>query len=213
VQGTGGTPNPKTGNATQPGGGVKGRSEIATVARRMIGSDTVAVDTTDMLFICAGTFARLGQADLNRLPADHLSTAPPAGAHTMLRRPDPQDLVDYGLLPALTAQLPIVTMLEPHDAASLRRVLTEPVDAPIRQYQRLFEMEGTELHVEDGALSAIARAALTMGNGAWGLKPILERILTEPLFDLPDHKRLEKVVIGEEVVAGKASPRLIYFDG
>ena len=118
----------------------------------------------------------------------------------IFREVEPEDLLKYGLIPEFVGRLPVVATLEDLDEASLKKILTEPKNALVKQYQRLFEMENIELTFADEALGAIARRAIERKTGARGLRSILEAILLETMFDLPSLEGVEEVVISREVV-------------
>ena len=118
----------------------------------------------------------------------------------------------YGLIPEFVGRLPVVATLEDLDEASLKKILTDPKNALVKQYQRLFEMENIELTFADEALGAVARKAIERKTGARGLRSILESILLETMFDLPGLEGVEEVVISREVVEGTARPLYIYAD-
>jgi ATP-dependent Clp protease ATP-binding subunit ClpX len=119
-------------------------------------------------------------------------------------------LLKFGLIPEFVGRLPVVATLEDLDELSLMRILIEPKNALVKQYQRLFEMEGVELALAEEALAAIARKAIDRKTGARGLRSIMEGILLDTMFDLPGLEGVEKVVISREVVEGTAQPLYIY---
>jgi ATP-dependent Clp protease ATP-binding subunit ClpX len=176
------------------------------------------VDTTNILFICGGAFAGLERiinqrskgsglgfgADI-RSPEDRRTGA-------VLRELEPEDLLKFGLIPEFVGRLPVVATLEDLDEAALMQILVEPKNALVKQYQRLFEMEGVKLTFPEEALSAIARRAIERKTGARGLRSIMESILLETMFDLPAMNGVEEVVISKDVVEGAAKPLLIYAD-
>jgi ATP-dependent protease Clp ATPase subunit len=130
----------------------------------------------------------------------------------IFRHVEPEDLLKYGLIPEFVGRLPVVATLEDLDEASLKKILTDPKNALVKQYQRLFEMENIELTFADEALGAVARKAIERKTGARGLRSILESILLETMFDLPGLEGVEEVVISREVVEGTARPLYIYAD-
>jgi len=125
---------------------------------------------------------------------------------------EPEDLLKYGLIPEFVGRLPVVATLEDLDEAALKRILTEPKNALVKQYQRLFEMESVDLTLADEALAAISRKAIDRKTGARGLRSIMEGILLDTMFDLPSLEGVEEVVISKEVVEGTARPLYIYAD-
>ena len=116
----------------------------------------------------------------------------------------------FGLIPEFVGRLPVIATLEDLDEEALKKILTEPKNALVKQYQRLFEMENTELTFQDEALNVVARKAIDRRTGARGLRSIMEGILLDTMFDLPGLEGVEQVVIGPEVVDGKARPLYIY---
>jgi ATP-dependent Clp protease ATP-binding subunit ClpX len=176
------------------------------------------VDTTNILFVCGGAFSGLEKI----ISARGRSTSIGFGAKVMapedrkqgeiFRDVEPEDLLKYGLIPEFVGRLPVVATLEDLDEASLKRILTEPKNALVKQYQRMFEMETVDLTLADEALAAIARKAIDRKTGARGLRSIMETILLDTMFDLPSLEGVEEVVISREVVEGSARPLYIYAD-
>jgi ATP-dependent Clp protease ATP-binding subunit ClpX len=174
------------------------------------------VDTTNILFICGGAFAGLEKI----ISARGKSTSIGFGATVrapderrtgeILRRVEPEDLLRFGLIPEFVGRLPVIATLEDLDEEALKRILTEPKNALVKQYQRLFEMENTELTFQDEALNIIAKKAIDRKTGARGLRSIMEGILLDTMFDLPGLESVEQVVIGVDVVEGKSRPLYIY---
>src|SRR2546427_1500582 len=176
------------------------------------------VDTTDILFICGGAFHGLEKIISARGRSTSIGFAAqvlaPEDRRTgeIFRHVEPEDLLKYGLIPEFVGRLPVVATLEDLDEASLKKILTDPKNALVKQYQRLFEMENIELTFADEALGAVARKAIERKAGARGLRSILESILLETMFDLPGLEGVEEVVISREVVEGTARPLYIYAD-
>ena len=176
------------------------------------------VDTTNILFICGGAFAGLekiitsrGQgtsigfgADV-RAPNDQLTGE-------ILRDVEPEDLLKFGLIPEFIGRLPVLATLEDLDRGALVKILTEPKNALVKQYERLFEMEGVGLSFSEDALIAIARKAIGRKTGARGLRSIMETILLDTMYELPGMGGVEEVVINGEVIEGRAKPLHIYAD-
>jgi ATP-dependent Clp protease ATP-binding subunit ClpX len=177
------------------------------------------VDTTNILFICGGAFAGLEKIIAQRgrggsaigFGAD-VRGPDDRRAGEVLREVEPEDLLKFGLIPEFVGRLPIVATLEDLDEEALVKILTEPKNALVKQYQRLFEMEDVRLDFAEDALNAIARRAIARKTGARGLRSILEAILLESMFDLPSLDGVEAIVISREVVEGKAKPLYIYTD-
>jgi len=128
----------------------------------------------------------------------------------LLRNVEPEDLIKYGLIPEFVGRLPVVATLEELDEHALIQILTEPKNALIKQYQRLFQMEGVELEVRQGALGAVATKALARKTGARGLRSILEQILLDTMYELPTLENVSKVVVDEQMISADGKPLLIY---
>src|SRR5690606_10109868 len=128
----------------------------------------------------------------------------------LLRQVEPEDLLKFGLIPEFVGRLPVLATLEDLDEPALVQILSEPKNALVKQYQRLFEMESVELTFHENALSAIAKRAIERKTGARGLRSIMEAILLDTMFELPALEGVEEVVISEEVVQGNARPLYIY---
>ena len=176
------------------------------------------VDTTNILFICGGAFAGLekiisarGQATSIGFGAT-VSSPEERKIGEVFRDVEPEDLLKFGLIPEFVGRLPVVATLEDLDEDALIKILTEPKNALIKQYQRLFEMEDVELGFHEDALRAVARKAIERKTGARGLRSILESILLDTMFDLPGLEGVEEVVISGDVVEGDARPLYIYAD-
>ncbi|MFP6774584.1 MAG: ATP-dependent Clp protease ATP-binding subunit ClpX [Alphaproteobacteria bacterium] len=176
------------------------------------------VDTTNILFICGGAFAGLEKLISNRGQGSSIGfgadVRDPDDRLTgeILRGVEPEDLLKFGLIPEFVGRLPVVATLEDLDEEALVQILTEPKNALVKQYQRLFEMEDTKLAFSEDALHAIARKAITRKTGARGLRSIMESILLDTMYDLPSEEGAEEVMINGEVVEGRAQPLYIYAD-
>jgi ATP-dependent Clp protease ATP-binding subunit ClpX len=125
---------------------------------------------------------------------------------------EPEDLLKFGLIPEFVGRLPVIATLEDLDEAALVTILTEPKNALVKQYQRLFELEDTRLTFTDDALKAIAKRAIERKTGARGLRSIMEDILLDTMFELPGMDSVEEVVVNEEAVVSDASPLMIHAD-
>jgi ATP-dependent Clp protease ATP-binding subunit ClpX len=176
------------------------------------------VDTTNILFVCGGAFSGLekiisarGQGTSIGFGADVRS---PDERQTgeVLQDVEPEDLLKFGLIPEFVGRLPVVATLTDLDEVALIEILTAPKNALVKQYERLFEMEGVSLKFSDDALKSIAKKALARKTGARGLRSIMENILLDSMFDLPSMAAVEEVVINSEVVEGRAQPLHIYAD-
>jgi ATP-dependent Clp protease ATP-binding subunit ClpX len=174
------------------------------------------VDTTNILFICGGAFAGLERIISARGQAKSIGfgakVADPEERRTgeILRGVEPDDLQRFGLIPEFIGRLPVIATLDDLDEEALVKILTEPKNALIKQYQRLFDMENVGLTFTDDALKAVARKAILRKTGARGLRSILEAILLETMFDLPTMQGVEEVVVNPEVVEGRGQPLMIY---
>jgi ATP-dependent Clp protease ATP-binding subunit ClpX len=176
------------------------------------------VDTTNILFICGGAFAGLERIINQRGKGSgigfgaEVKSVDDRRTGALLRELEPEDLLRFGLIPEFVGRLPVIATLEDLDEAALIQILTVPKNALIKQYQRLFEMEGVKLTFPEESLRSIARRAIDRKTGARGLRSIMELILLETMFDLPTMSGVEEVVISKEVVDGDAKPLLIYAD-
>lgn len=176
------------------------------------------VDTTNILFICGGAFAGLDKIIASRGKGSSIGfgadvQAPDArGVGEILHELEPEDLLKFGLIPEFVGRVPVLATLEDLDEDALITILTEPKNALVKQYQRLFEMEDVQLTFTDGALISIAKKAVERKTGARGLRSIMEAILLDTMFDLPGLDGVEEVVINREVVAEGAKPLFIYAD-
>ena len=175
------------------------------------------VDTTNILFICGGAFAGLDKVIRSRsdkggigFSADVKSKDGGKTVGEVLMEVEPEDLIKYGLIPEFVGRLPVVATLNELDEIALVRILTEPKNAIAKQFNRLFEMEGSELEFREDALRAVARRAMERKTGARGLRTILEHILLDTMYDLPSMQNVSKVVVDDSVVDGRAKPYFIY---
>jgi len=174
------------------------------------------VDTANILFIVGGAFAGLEKV----ISARGAGASIGFGAKVkeiderrtgeILKQVEPDDLMRFGLIPEFIGRLPVLATLEDLDETALITILTEPKNALVKQYKRLFEMENVTLTFTDDALSAVAKKAITRKTGARGLRSILEGVLLETMFELPTYEGVEEVVVNAEVIDGKAQPLLIY---
>jgi ATP-dependent Clp protease ATP-binding subunit ClpX len=176
------------------------------------------VDTTNILFICGGAFAGLEKIIASRGRGSAIGFGAdvrgPDERQTgeILRDIEPEDLLKFGLIPEFVGRLPVVATLEDLDEKALVEILTKPKNALNKQYQRLFEMEDVRLQITEDALKGIAHKAIARKTGARGLRSIMEGILLESMFELPNLQGVEEVVINREVVEGRAKPLYIYSD-
>jgi ATP-dependent Clp protease ATP-binding subunit ClpX len=175
------------------------------------------VDTSNILFIVGGAFAGLDKVVQNRsrkggigFSADVHSKDDKRQIGELLAAVEPEDLIRYGLIPEFVGRLPVMATLEELDEQALMRILTEPKNALVKQYGRLFEMEGVELELRDDALRSIARKAMERKTGARGLRTIMEQVLLDTMYDLPSMSNVGKVVVDGSVITGENKPFLIY---
>ena len=172
------------------------------------------VDTTNILFVCGGAFNGLEKIISARGRSASIGfsanvVAPEdRKAGEIFREVEPEDLLKYGLIPEFVGRLPVVATLEDLDEPSLKLILTQPKNALVKQYQRLFEMESIDLTLAEEALGAIARKAIDRKTGARGLRSIIEGILLDTMFDLPSLEGVEEVVISKEVRRGHRAAAL-----
>ncbi|MGR3495763.1 ATP-dependent Clp protease ATP-binding subunit ClpX [Citreimonas sp.] len=176
------------------------------------------VDTTNILFICGGAFAGLDRIIKQRGKGSAMGFGADVRDESMqgigetFRALEPEDLLKFGLIPEFVGRLPVVATLEDLDEDALVTILTQPKNALVKQYQRLFEMEDADLSFTDDALAAIAKKAIARKTGARGLRSILEGILLDTMFDLPGMDDVTEVVVNDEVVNADAKPLMIYAD-
>jgi len=187
--------------------------------RKHPNQEFVQVDTTNILFICGGAFGGLEKVIQNRTDRSGMGF----GAHVrsmnnrrelndLLHGVEPEDLIKYGLIPEFVGRLPVVAVLDELDTDALVKILTEPKNALVKQYQKLLAMEGVELEFREHALQAIAKRALERRTGARGLRSIIEASLLDIMFDLPSLSNVQKVVVDDSAVTGDGKPLLIYSD-
>ncbi|WP_272006901.1 ATP-dependent Clp protease ATP-binding subunit ClpX [Roseovarius sp. ZX-A-9] len=176
------------------------------------------VDTTNILFICGGAFAGLdkiisarGKGSAMGFGAD-VRDKDDRGVGEVFKDLEPEDLLKFGLIPEFVGRLPVIATLEDLDEDALVTILTQPKNALVKQYQRLFELEDAQLSFTDDALTAIAKRAIQRKTGARGLRSILEDILLNTMFELPSMDNVEEVVVNEEAVNSDAAPLMIFAD-
>jgi ATP-dependent Clp protease ATP-binding subunit ClpX len=184
--------------------------------RKHPNQDFLQIDTTNILFICGGAFDGLEKVIQNRSEKSGIGFA--ATVHTkterrvseVFREVEPEDLIKFGLIPELVGRLPVVATLGELTEDALVQILTEPKNALVKQYQKLFAMDGVDLEIRPSALAAIARKALARKTGARGLRSIMEQSLIDTMFDLPTLDGVAKVVLDEHTVEDEAKPLLVY---
>ncbi len=174
------------------------------------------VDTTNILFICGGAFAGLEKIISARGKGAGIGFGAEVRSEderrtgAILREVEPEDLLRFGLIPEFIGRLPVIATLEDLDEAALIEILSKPKNALVKQYGRLFEMEGVKLNFTEDALSSVARRAIARKTGARGLRSIMEQILLGTMFDLPGLDGVEEVVINREVAESRANPVFVY---
>jgi ATP-dependent Clp protease ATP-binding subunit ClpX len=175
------------------------------------------VNTANILFICGGAFAGLDKVIRSRserggigFSADVKSKNETRNVGEVLADVEAEDLIKYGLIPEFVGRLPVVATLEELSEEALVRILSEPRNALVKQYKKLFEMEGCELEIRDDALHVIAKKAMERKTGARGLRTILEHTLLDTMYELPSAENVSKVIIDENVIKGDATPFLVY---
>ncbi|MEM9139541.1 MAG: ATP-dependent Clp protease ATP-binding subunit ClpX [Pseudomonadota bacterium] len=174
------------------------------------------VDTTNILFICGGAFAGLDRIIGQRGKGSAMGFGADVKADDdrrvgdVLEDLEPEDLLKFGLIPEFVGRLPVIATLRDLDEDALVTILTQPKNALIKQYQRLFEMESVGLTFTDEALKAIAQKAIERKTGARGLRSILEDVLLDPMFDLPGVEGVQEIVVNDDVISGEAKPLYIY---
>ena len=184
--------------------------------RKHPNQDFLQVDTTNMLFICGGAFAGLEKVIERRTAGSGIGFGAEVRSKEnrtlseIFQNIEPEDLIKYGLIPELIGRMPVVTALAELDDTALVKILTEPKNALVKQYGKLFQMEGVELEITPKALQAIARKAMERKTGARGLRSILEQALLDTMFELPGMQNVEKVVVDESVVNEAKPPMLVY---
>ena len=174
------------------------------------------VDTTNILFICGGAFAGLDKIIAQRGKGSSIGFGADVKADEerrigdVLEELEPEDLLKFGLIPEFVGRLPVIATLRDLDEDALVTILTQPKNALVKQYQRLFEMEDVELKFTEEALSAIAAKAIERKTGARGLRSILEGVLLDPMFDLPGNEDVREIVVNDDVILGNSKPLYIY---
>jgi ATP-dependent Clp protease ATP-binding subunit ClpX len=176
----------------------------------------IQIDTTNILFICGGAFDGLEKVIQNRTERSGIGFGATVHSKTekrvseVFREVEPEDLIKFGLIPELVGRLPVVATLGELSEDAMVQILTEPKNALLKQYQRLFAMDGVDLEIRPSALAAIARKALARKTGARGLRSILEQSLIDTMFDLPNLAGVAKVVVDEQNIEEGSKPLLVY---
>jgi len=177
----------------------------------------IAVDTTNILFICGGAFSGLEKIIRARSEKSGIGFAAQVSDkkdkrsfNQLLNALEPSDLIKFGLIPELVGRLPVITTLEELTEDQLVQILTEPKNALTKQYARLFEMEGTQIEFLPEAIRAVAKKAIKRDTGARGLRSILEHVLLDIMYELPSMNNVDKVIVDESVVEGNSQPLILY---
>lgn len=179
-------------------------------------TEFLQVDTTNILFICGGAFAgleniiqqRIGKktlgfgADIKKKEERHMNE--------ILREIQPEDLLKYGLIPEFVGRLPVLAVLDELNENALVKILTEPRNALVKQYQKLFEFENVRLKFTDSAISAIAREAMKRKTGARGLRAILENAMLDVMYEMPSQTNIRECLVNEDMILGKGNPIMVY---
>lgn len=179
----------------------------------------IQIDTTNILFICGGAFEGIEKIIQNRIGKSSLGFGAEIRSKVnsdpseLLKHIMPEDLLKFGLIPEFVGRLPIIVTLHALDEEALVKILTEPKNALVRQYQKLFEMDGVTLEFEDEALRLIAKQALERKTGARGLRAIMEELMLDVMFEIPSREDVEKCIITKDVVLKKSEPIIIISEG
>jgi ATP-dependent Clp protease ATP-binding subunit ClpX len=174
------------------------------------------VDTTNILFICGGAFGGLEQIIERRLGGKSIGfgadvqTKKERSLSELLRFVEPEDLLKFGMIPEFIGRLPIVTALEELDEAALVDILSQPKNALVKQYRKLFDLDGVTLRFTEGALRSISSEAIRRKAGARGLRSILENAMLDVMYEIPSRKTVREVVISEDVILKKSEPVILY---
>ena len=185
--------------------------------RKHPNQEYIQIDTTNILFIVGGAFSGLERVIRNRTEKSGIGFGAEVKSKDnrkdlgeVFKMVEPEDLIKYGLIPEFVGRLPVIATLEELDEKALVQILTEPKNALVKQFHKLFKMEGVELEFRDDALASIAKQGLKRKTGARGLRSIIEQALLDIMFDLPSLKGVEKVVLDEKAISGEGKPLLIY---
>lgn len=181
--------------------------------------DFIQIDTTNILFICGGAFDGIEKIIGNRIGKKGIGFGAEVQSKKddkidqMIEKIEPHDLMKFGLIPELIGRLPAIVGLHSLDEEALVRILTEPKNALVKQYQKLFALDGVKLVFEPDALREVAKIAVERNTGARGLRGVLEGVMTDIMFEIPSDNTIEKVVITRDVVLGTAGPEVIHRTG
>ena len=184
--------------------------------RKHPSQECLRIDTTNILFICGGAFVGLDRIVSSRKDdttlgfGSKLKLGEHEADYTVLDDVKPQDLTKFGLIPEFVGRIPIVVSLEQLDETALVKIMTEPKNAIIKQYQKLVGFDGVKLTVEDDAVREIAQTAIRLKTGARGLRTIIENVMTEVMYKIPSEENVEEVIVTKECLTDGATPKLVY---
>ncbi len=187
-----------------------------TGGRKHPSQECLKIDTTNILFICGGAFVGLDKIVSARTETSSLGFGGKVklgegeADYSLLEDVQPQDLTKFGLIPEFVGRIPIVVNLEPLDEKALMKILTEPKNAIIKQYQKLVGLDGVQLTVEEDAVREIAQTAIRLKTGARGLRTIIEGVMTEVMYKIPSEDNISEVVVTKECITSKAQPKIVY---
>ena len=187
--------------------------------RKHPNQEMIQIDTSNILFICGGAFAGIDKVIDRRLTksvmgfAADIEKKDSKDMAELLQQVQPEDLLKFGLIPEFIGRLPVIVALHPLNEDALVRILTEPKNALVKQYQKLLAMDHVELEFDDGAIHAIARQAIERNTGARGLRAIIEKIMQHVMYEIPGMKDVRKCIVTEDVVLKHSDPVLIKEDG
>ena len=175
----------------------------------------IQIDTTNVLFICGGAFDGIEKIIANRIGTKtmgfgaEVKSKEDRNIGEILRMMMPEDLLKFGLIPEFVGRLPVTVTLESLDESALVKILTEPKNALVKQYQKLLELDGVQLEFKDEALRAVAQAALKRKTGARGLRSIIEEVMCNVMYDVPSRTDVNKCIVTRECIVNKDEPILV----
>ncbi|MGC9321368.1 MAG: ATP-dependent Clp protease ATP-binding subunit ClpX, partial [Kosmotogaceae bacterium] len=175
----------------------------------------IKVDTSNILFIVGGAFGGLDSIIKQRVLDSSMGFGAKVKGKNQLRLGEvlqqvvPDDLIQYGLIPEFVGRFPVLAALNDLDVEDLKRIMSEPRNAILKQYQKLLGLDGVELEFSEGALTAIAKRAMKRGTGARALKSVMEQVMLDIMYEIPTMNNVEKVVINEDVIVHNSSPEII----
>ena len=177
----------------------------------------IQIDTTNILFICGGAFVGMDKIIESRLDtksigfgAELRKTEKERDESAILKAVMPQDFVKFGLIPELIGRIPVIVPLDALDEDALVRILKEPKNSLVKQYQKLFEMDGVRLTIEEDALREVAHESLERKTGARGLRAIMEKTVMDPMYEVPSDKTITECIIRRENVGGAVAPEMVH---